>query len=580
MTNLVPPSTDAGALARATGSPFPVRRTVAENSLPPVHLHRTHRHASSRVWAAVPISVSVVLIVYLMLATLVSATAVRILHGRSDLAALISLRRISFTNGPPKYLVLMVLDGGRPDYFGLTKLPHVDALRAQGTQFNDAMLGILEAETPAGHATIATGSTPVHDGILGFDWAENDNDFSLFSPSVVNAGAFDKIMESVHAPTIAGLYKAKFPRAKVVALSGHKYYAAAPLGGPSADAIMYYEGDPKGRYVPVAIPSHLPPPGVLSAPGLIYPDSHHVPPGMDDHLATKLALAAFAKMRQRITLINEPEFDWPLAHVFGSISSPAKVITNMKFFDRDLGLIEDTYRRAGILDQTLFVITTDHGMDPTHGFISESLVTKAVAAAGTKAPAISYSTAAYVWLANTTKAQAVAQGIVAANDPGVQSVYYLTDTNRRPGYVRAGGRLVDPTSNAANQYLLDTLLNGHQPTVVIFARQGLTFAPPSTHWKADHGGSGWQAQHLPIILAGPGIRQGVVTNDPAQLDDLAPTILTDMGVSPVGMQGHVLTDALAHSSRAAQRARATEMKRIGPLMRALVAQNRAEGGHK
>ena len=54
------------------------------------------------------------------------------------------------------------------------------------------------------------------------------------------------------------------PGAKVVALSGHKYYAATPLGGPDADAIMYYQGDPKGRYIPVAVPGHVPPAGLLT----------------------------------------------------------------------------------------------------------------------------------------------------------------------------------------------------------------------------------------------------------------------------------------------------------------------------
>jgi hypothetical protein len=60
----------------------------------------------------------------------------------------------------PKYLVLLVLDGARPDYFGLTPLLHVDALRQSGTQFTQGMAGILEAET-LGHAAIATGSVPI-----------------------------------------------------------------------------------------------------------------------------------------------------------------------------------------------------------------------------------------------------------------------------------------------------------------------------------------------------------------------------------------------------------------------------------
>ncbi|GAC1319011.1 MAG: hypothetical protein NVS2B16_15890 [Chloroflexota bacterium] len=132
-------------------------------------------------------------------------------------------------------------------------------------QYSYAIDGILESETPSGHTTLATGSTPRRNGILGLGWAQNDNDYSLFSPDVVRSGAMERIMSNAHVPTIAGLYKQRFPGAKVVALSGHKYYAADPLGGPQADAIMYYQGDARGHYVPIAIPGHIPPPPVLSA---------------------------------------------------------------------------------------------------------------------------------------------------------------------------------------------------------------------------------------------------------------------------------------------------------------------------
>jgi hypothetical protein len=291
----------------------------------------------------------------------------------------------------PRYLVLIVLDGARPDYFGLAALPHVDALRKSGTQFTQAIDGILEAETPSGHATIATGTRPDSNGLLGFDWANDNDRVSLFDPSQM--GNLEQLLQDSHAPTIAGLYKQQYPQARVVALSGHKYYAAAPLGGPDADAIMYYQGDPKGRYVPVAVPGHAPPASVLNTPGLIAPTTN-LGNGGDDHLATKLALAAVNKMRPRLLLINYPEFDWPLGHVDGGPLSPATVITDMKVFDADLGLIEDAYRKAGILDQTLFVITADHGMMPITRLVPASVVTNAVTQAGTTAPNIASASAA------------------------------------------------------------------------------------------------------------------------------------------------------------------------------------------
>lgn len=476
---------------------------------------------------------------------------------------------------PAKYLVLMVLDGARPDYFGLTHLPHVDALRAAGTQFNNAMDGILESETPSGHTTISTGSPPSRNGILGFDWSQNDSDLSLFSPTVVRAGTMEKIMQAAHVPTIASLYKGRYPGARVVALSGHKYYAADPLGGPAADAIMYYQGNDQGRYVPVAIPGHMPPPGVLTAPGVVGA-SIHLGAGAEDDLATHLALSAFKVMHQRITLINYPEFDWPLGHVDGGIAARQQVIERMIAFDQDLGSIERAYAKAGILSKTLFVITADHGMEVVHRFIPHSLFTDAITAAGTTAPAISYNAGAYIWLADGTKAEAVAGNITHAADPGIQSVYYLDTSTSVSHYVLAPGTNISAGLDAANQYLLGTLMNGHQPSVVAFCTSGATTSPSTTNWKADHGGASWQSQHIPLIFAGPMIRSGVVVDDPAQLEDVATTTLTAMGVRPTGMTGHVLTEALLRSSRAGRADRSQEIKTTTPIVNALIAQDTVE----
>jgi hypothetical protein len=179
---------------------------------------------------------SVIAAVYLILSAALAATASHFMHGQSPPLSVPSSTSVGFANQTPRYLVLMVLDGARPDYLNVTTLPHVAALRAEGTYFSKAFDGILEAETPSGHTAIATGSQPAQNGILGFDWANDNDRYSIFSPTKMSA--MEQIISESHSPTIGGLYKAHFPRAKVVAVSGHKYYAAAPLGGPNADAII------------------------------------------------------------------------------------------------------------------------------------------------------------------------------------------------------------------------------------------------------------------------------------------------------------------------------------------------------
>lgn len=477
------------------------------------------------------------------------------------------------------YLVLMVLDGARPDYLNITALPHLAALEKRGTVYQRAFAGVLESETPTGHATISTGSTPQRSGILGFSWAENDKNFSIFNPQVVRSGAMEQIMRNYHAPTIAGLYKARFPTAAVAAISGYKYYAVDPLGGPSADAIEYFRGTLQKTFAPTAIPGHVPPASVFADKRLTVP-LNSLPLGQDDHLATLLALDTFAAMHQRITLINYPDFDWPLGHVDGGIIDRPGVTTVMKTFDADLAAIEDAYRQAGILKQTIFVVTADHGMSPIRRFIPGSIVDNAVKAAGTTAPSIARNTATYVWLANPKKDAAVAENIIQAHDPGIQSAYYLVTGARGNHYLPAPGSALSPGLDAANRYLLQSLLNAHEPQVVVFTRKGQTMSGSSTHWKADHGGASWGVQHLPLVIAGPGIKQGQIVSQPAQLEDIAPTVLTAMGVRPDGMQGHVLTEALTDPYAADVTQRANEVAMLTPIVNAMVADDRTQGKHK
>jgi len=477
-----------------------------------------------------------------------------------------------------KYLVLMVLDGGRPDYLNVTRLPHLDALMARGTRFTNAYDGILEAETPAGHTTLSTGSPPAKTGILGFNWGNDDDRISLFDAQIVRAGAIEQIMQAAHVPTIASLYKDQFPRARVVALSGHKYYAADPLGGPAADSILYYHEGAGGKYVPTYIPGHPPPPGVLNNPSVIAP-SIHLPPGSEDTLVTKLALVAFAHMHQRLTLINFPEFDWPLGHIFGGIADKPKVIQRMKDWDQDLGMIENAFRKAGILDQTLFVVTADHGMMPIKRLIPQAVVTSAVSLAGTSASDMAFNSGAYVWLTDPTRAEAVAQNVLAAHAPGVQAAFYLSDTGGQAHYVLAGGSFADADARRADASLVATLMDGHEPSVVVLAREGSTFSSPTYNWKGDHGGASWQSQHIPLVLAGPGIRSGVVTH-PAQLEDVAPTVLAAMGVRATGMDGKVLTEALTDPLRSDVKARRQEVRMVTPLVQGLRAQESRDTGKR
>jgi Type I phosphodiesterase / nucleotide pyrophosphatase len=132
-----------------------------------------------------------------------------------------------------KYVVLFVLDGAQPSYLHISGIPHVKALMRNGTEYTNAWAGILESETPSGHATIGSGSQPRNDGILSFDWANSDNiPVSVFNENAIRSGHMENMMKTAPSPSIASLVHRENPKAKVVALSGYKYYAADAIGGP------------------------------------------------------------------------------------------------------------------------------------------------------------------------------------------------------------------------------------------------------------------------------------------------------------------------------------------------------------
>jgi Type I phosphodiesterase / nucleotide pyrophosphatase len=476
-------------------------------------------------------------------------------------------------------LVLIILDGARPEYFDIPGIPNVKKLIRSGTQFTNAFAGILESETPSGHTTIATGSEPRSTGIPSFWWANNDNiQIDLFDPVKIRAGDMEAIIRKSGVPTLAGLVHRQDPRARVVALSGSKYYAADALGGPDADVIMYFTGDSTGQFVPTYIPGHAPPAGLTSSSGLSIKDSH-MPLGAENHLVMKLAIDTFGRVRQRVTLINLPEFDWPLGHVDGGIRDPQGIKTLMQQFDRDLGAMQDAYRKAGVLDRTLFVLAADHGMMPLVNEVPKTAITDAVAKAGATLISEAYTTGSYLWIKEPSLVLQSARNITNLQNPHVQSVYARTSTSKGFTYQRVSNAKLLKTvgTESANQYLLRSFNNSNAPDVVVLFAEGTGSEPGGqANWKADHGGASWQAQHMPLILSGPGIRAGHTSSYPARLIDIAPTALSVLGASYAGMQGIPLADAMLSSSSSAQARQRTVGAALSPLVSSLQKESQLE----
>jgi len=477
----------------------------------------------------------------------------------------------------PRYVVLLVLDGGLPAYLKLAAFPHIAALMRRGVTYSSAWDGMLESETPTGHASLGTGSLPKRHGIISFSWVTDDNVAEQpTNPIPIQQGQLEQLLQRSGVPSLASLLKQHDKKAIVVVTSGHKDYAVDSVGGWAADYLMFYVE--RGQtWTPVAIPRHVPPQSVLQAPGLTA-YAPHLAPGDQDSLAVQLALSAFRRLHQTVTIVNLPEFDWPLGHLRGGKADRASAWQLTNRLDQDLAAIEQEYARARVLKQTLFVLTSDHGMVTLNHLVPHQIIQNAVQAAGTSLTDYEFHSAGYLWLRDRSRADRVAANIVGLRNPAIRAVYYRKlGTYSYVGASPLGPELPSPTDQAY-QFLLNTFAGRSAPQVAIFLRENASILGRNQMgWRGDHGGPSWNAEHIPLIFSGPGVRQGATSRYPATLYDVAPTILSLLGVRPQGMDGVTLTDALINSDAASAAAQDKRGAQLEPIVSALRSQSRRDG---
>jgi arylsulfatase A-like enzyme len=282
-----------------------------------------------------------------------------------------------------------------------------------------------------------------------------------------------------------------------------------------------------------------------------------------------LAARSFDVMRQTVTLVNLPDFDMPLGHIDGADRDKPLVASLMRGFDSDLAALEDTYRKAGVLDQTLFVVTADHGFVSIDHHVPYGTIRSAVLKAGSPIIHGNYHSGAYLWLRDPAKAQQAAVNVARLKAVHIQSVYFQRADGMYQRVGPAGTSLVSG-ADAANQYLLQTFSGPNAPEIAVLFDEGTVGTQyGEASWKGDHGGSDWQSQHIPLILSGPGVRAKHVSSYPAQLMDIAPTILSLLQVDHSAMRGSVLADALQNPSESDRTRQAGERPQLEAVVGAL-----------
>ncbi|MEW5760314.1 MAG: alkaline phosphatase family protein [Candidatus Thermoplasmatota archaeon] len=455
-----------------------------------------------------------------------------------------------------EYLVIIVIDACRQDYLDLAYMPNIQYLINNGVAYENAWVGHLISDTPTGHATIASGSFPARTGIVTFIWKDENSNLPIvpFLYQLVKNGSYAYLIKKSGVPTIPAIIKSI--GGKTAAISSDKYFAAATMGGYAADYIMF-SNKVNGTFVPDAVKGHEPPSAVMDDPTLkttgIYLTPYNKVAG--DEWAMNASLSIFKNTKPKAMLINLPATD-EFGHVYGGIYSPnimRKVVLNA---DKQIGRLINEYKKAGIFDKTVFIITADHAMlpiepkDQINPFLTWD---DRIWGHGKPGGGVGFGGGGgLAWVydshINQTRVKDVAEDLYNKDINGIEGVYYKEKTSFGYKYKPTIGteQNLSAELNNAYNYLVSNFANGNSPDIYVALKEntGTQLAIlPKTY--GSHGGSTWNVQHIPMIISGPGVKKGEVSRFPARLADVAPTALNLMGIkNTAGMDGIVLADAL------------------------------------
>ncbi len=318
-------------------------------------------------------------------------------------------------SGPPDRVVVIVVDGLNRKIVRKYDMENVQRLMRRGVDTPRGYLGHTSAVTVVTHNVITTGQLPKHmgwtdegyrdvDGVLEEDAIDPSNPFWITSD--LSDEQMFALQDHAGHPKLAEYLHRKRPGSKVVTISP-KGYAAWGLGGRESDSIVTFssrnfdcDGDgvdnwrgPDG----INVPEYLSTPvcgrwyvnsdsamtyDTDRSPAWLYPlDGNRYTVGFDpahqggDVWATDAALEV---MRQEGDdwsgiFLSLPGVD-KAAHMWGATDDPGgpvpmtHVPRAAEVADQQVGRIIHTLRDTHQLDNTLVVLTSDHGFVPGRHF--------------------------------------------------------------------------------------------------------------------------------------------------------------------------------------------------------------------
>jgi len=410
---------------------------------------------------------------------------------------------------PADHVIVVMLDGCRPDLLRRARTPNLRALAAAGTTYLQAQT-VYPSQTRVAFVSLPTGAYPGSHGIVG------GNDVMDAEWKTVGMGDDDPIAAQalVARPTVFEAATAAGLTSLYAAMKGYELVGARGAtwtinGKKTLDPAAW-----KVRYEATA------------------EGSADLAAGYKQLLSRQLldqTLQIVREKRPNFVIVNLGAADYA-AHSFGPES--IRYLLTLEYLDGLVGDLLKALDDLGIRQRTAVIVSADHGfsdVDPTR------LVAPVADVGGHRLEALA------------------ARGIE----------HYLTNTggSSMGVYVRDKGRVAEAVAalraepwceavycqdaKAACDRTLESLhafFPGRSPDLMVDLDDdaALNFAQPGQHGSLRH-----DDMAIPLILSGAGVAAGKVAGE-ARLVDVAPTVMRLLGLPPEGLRpdGRVLEDAL------------------------------------
>ena len=508
----------------------------------------------------------------------------------------------------PRRVLIVVMDQLRPDFVKAFDMPTVRRLMRSGENFPRAYLGHMASETVVSHRVMTTGVFPKRMGWQDEVYRDTDNVLgvrpdSLWVTGSLTADQFALLEQHSGVRNLADYLHAAHPGTKF-AVVGEKPYAVQTAAGPNADITVTFSGRMPAADCPqlggawrgpegVNVPSYIAEPRcgrfyvnsdkandygtTTTAPAWMYPeDGNRFVPGHDPaHLGgdTWAADAAIEIMRHENwsgLLVTLGAID-KAAHMWGGItdrppfpgSTPPEVHLPAiaQNADRQLAKLLLALADNGQLEDTLVVLTADHGSQPSRHFYGVNAAGRGdynwyagTAENGTYdqpspslQPLLATGNVAFTyqdsairtWLTDRSDAKLREAARAMAGLPGVVAVFrkegdrYRLDRFARPS--TRMGRSERRWYKAHAQEIVNTMAAPSAADVV-----GLLAKDTSYGVAGDHGGAQRNVQWIPLVFWESGFA-GHQRRTPARSVDITPTILRELGLTvPAGLDGRAI----------------------------------------